>query len=124
MAISAGKNVDIFYVARDPLDAIASTFHRAQETGRYIPLEVLIKNHIDAVTNIRKAVQKYAGDDRVQILFLDNTGKNKLGLVDMSILDSFNYNNLPKYAEDILKKEFINGNISEEIYNRIIYGTR
>ena len=123
-ALAAGKDVDILYVARDPLEAIVSTFQRAQETGRYVPLDVLVKGHTDALMNIREAGKKYAGNDRVQIRVFDNTGKGSTSVKDIAFLDSLNYDNLSQRAKDALEQEFKNGKISEDLYHRILHGTR
>ena len=122
-ALAAEKNVNIFYVARDPLEAVIGTFHRAQETGRYVPLDVLVKGHVDAAENIRKVVNQYAGDPRVNVYFLDNTGKSAT-VSDVAIIDRMNYNNLMQRAYDALEMEYKNGRITEEVYRRIIRETR
>lgn len=123
-SLAAGKDVEIFYVARDPLDAIISTFHRAQETGRYVPLDILVKGHMDALTNIREAAKKYVDNDRVQIRVIDNTEKSIISIKDITFLDSLNYNNFAQRAKDALDKESQNGRITVDLYNRILHGVR
>ena len=121
-ALNAGKNVDIFFVVRDPLEAIASSFTRAKDKGRFIPLNVLVDMHLSARDNIRKAVELYANDSRVRIRFLDNTGTKPSGLADSSLLDKMNYNELQQRARAALETEYKNGNITEEIYRGILSG--
>lgn len=123
-SLAAGKDVEIFYVARDPLDAIISTFHRAQETGRYVPLDILVKGHMDALTNIREAAKKYVDNDRVRIRVIDNTEKSIISIKDITFLDSLNYNNFAQRAKDALDKELQNGRITVDLYNRILHGVR
>ena len=121
-ALNAGKNVDILFVVRDPLEAIISSFSRAKDKGRFIPLEVLVNMHLSARDNIQKAMVGYAKDDRVKIFFIDNTGAKPGGLAESSLLDKMNYNELQQRARAALETEYKNGNISEEIYRGILNG--
>ncbi|MCL1939931.1 MAG: zeta toxin family protein [Desulfovibrionaceae bacterium] len=122
-ALTAGKNVEIMFVVRDPLEAITSTFTRAEKAGRYIPLETLVNMHLSARDNIRKAMHLHAGDKRVKIYFVDNTtGAKPSGFTDAALLDRMNYENLYQRGRDALEQEYKNGTITKEIYLRILNG--
>ena len=121
-ALSAGKNVDIFFVARDPYEAIVSTFSRAETSGRIVPLDALVGMHKSAHQNIRQAFVKYAGDSRVRIFIVDNTQMGRTRVADVSLLDKADFTKLRERALTTLEQEYRNGNISEEIYLGILGG--
>lgn len=123
-ALSAGKNVNIFYVYRDPLEAYTSGVLKraevgAQEsgTGRIVSPDTHIDTHQGSREVIEKLAQKYAGNDKVNIEVLDNShGEGNTKVISIADLPKPDYSNLHGKLSDALEKEYAEGRISEGTY--------
>jgi hypothetical protein len=80
-ALDAGRQVRILYVYRDPVDALVNgALPRAERqalkygTGRTVPLSEHARTHIGVRDVMERLAEKYAGDERVQIVARDNSG--------------------------------------------------
>ena len=117
-ALAAGKEVKIMYVARDPVDALVSgALPRAMHRGRTVLLSEHLKTHVGSAEAIQKIAEKYAGDDRVQVLYIDNTrdrGGEQIG--DASLPKSLQFDKIEQRLKEALEGEYAAGRISETVY--------
>jgi len=122
-ALKAKREVVIGYTARDPVEAFYGVLERAMRqekelgTGRTVPLEVFVRQHIDARENIDKLATIYGDNPNVRILGIDNTlGKGKAKGVPLADIPKFNYNGLEEKLHEILREEYQAHRISESVY--------
>lgn len=121
-ALNAGKDVEVDYVYRDPVDSFENgVVPRAIETGRAISIKEFIRTHVDSLDTIKKLQTDYSGDDKVKINIVDNTkGKGNEQVSSFDKIDIKNYspvelsNQLNSVADNLLKE----GKISEQLYNQ------
>lgn len=74
-ALNAGKDVEVNYVFRDPLEAFEEgVIPRAERTGRTIPISQYADIHLESQKTVQQLLGDYAGNDRVKINLIDNTG--------------------------------------------------
>ena len=101
-ALAAGRDVDIVYVYRDPVDALVNgAIPRAERqvkkfgTGRTVPLREHARTHAGVRPTIEAIAARYADDPRVRVAAIDNSGgKGQQKLVDLA--------SLPRVEEDSL----------------------
>jgi hypothetical protein len=121
--LATGRKVDLFHVARDPLDAWQGALKRSVEEGRVLPLEVWAEAHAGAPDVFRKAIAKYKNNPNVNIQVIDNTGPfGSAKSVDFDFLEgrAFDKDELITEGRRLLEQEYKNGNITEEIYQRTL----
>jgi hypothetical protein len=73
-ALTAGRNVLLFYIDRPPELAMAGIIDRSVETGRTIPIPVIAQNHASAQRTFLGLYEKYQDDPRVRFYVVDNPG--------------------------------------------------
>lgn len=118
-ALTAGKNVDIVYVHRDPVDAYKAAMDRATEegAGRLPPIDAHIKSHQDAAAALPQIAAKYADDPRVTVSVLNNKGTG--GNAPMGSIESVanqDYTGIRNALDDTVADRFASGNLSEAQY--------
>jgi hypothetical protein len=130
-ALSAGKNVKIAYVYRDPTEALEQgALKRAtrQEgefgSGRTVRLEDHVNTHVQSNETIRELAAHYKGDERVQIAIIDNShGPGKAQVIPLSQLRTLAYNEVYEKASAALDQAYNGGQISSAIYHGFRAGT-
>lgn len=119
-ALATGRDVQIAYVARDPVEALThGALPRAMGSGggRTVPLSEHIKTHVGAATTIKQIAEHYADNPNVQIHYIDNTkGKGGATLSDKTLPDKLNFENLSERLHSALKAEHEAGRISTRVY--------
>jgi hypothetical protein len=119
-ALDSGRNVQIAYVARDPIESLVQgALPRAMGSsgGRTVPLVEHAATHTGSATAIQELAAYYAGDSRVQIHYIDNThGRGGAKLGDASLPKSLDFSNLHQRLETALKGEYDAGRISTRVY--------
>jgi hypothetical protein len=123
-ALTAGANVRIVHVQRDPVDALVhGALPRAvrQEkefgSGRTVPLKEHARTHRGAAQVILKLADKYKNDPRVDIQVIDNTrGKNGQQVTDLGFVRGFDYTGLEGKLNEALKQQYESGAISQAIF--------
>ncbi len=127
-ALESGHNVDILYVYRDPVDAFVNgNVPRAARTGRIVPIDVHVDTHVSSLETIRKVAQKYAGDSRVNIRVVDNSGgKGQAGEVPIDFLSDKRYDKdeLRKVLTNELETAKAQNKVSDEAYDGYRRGFR
>lgn len=129
-ALAAGYEASIFYVYREPVDAlVGGALPRAERmavekgSGRTVPLNEHLNTHFGTPTTAVKLVEKYADNPRVKIQTVDNSlGRGNEQLVPT--LDFFrgkvynrgNAEQIKQAAREALDAEFQGGRISETTY--------
>ncbi len=126
-ALAAGKQVMIAYTYRDPVVALREgALPRAMRqeaehgSGRTVPLVEHLRTHIGSRVAIERIAAHYAGDSRVRLQVIDNSGTPeqvktaKLGSIPK--FDAEAYNQLREQAIHTLEAEHAAGRISDAVY--------
>lgn len=113
-ALSADWTVVIVYVHRPFEAAVRGVIHRAVETGRTVPLNVLAADHVNAPLTVLRLAQEYPGDERVQVFVIDNSSEDVRYARVLAGTDALDFlvqirhndtNTLTHQAEEILQDE-------------------
>lgn len=117
-ALASGRNVDILFTYRDPVDALKSgALPRAMRMGRTVPLNEHAKTHVGSLDTLRELQQRYADNDRVTIRVLDNNhGKGGAKLSSVEALPRLDYNTVLGDLNAALEAEFAAGKISRAVF--------
>ncbi len=123
-ALSAGRDVEIMYVYRDPVEALQlGALTRAERqikefgTGRTVPLEEHAKTHLGVRPVMEEVARRYADDPRVQMRFIDNSrGRGNQALVDLASIPHVEQNGLHERLTAALEEERRAGRISDATY--------
>jgi hypothetical protein len=117
-ALASGRNVDIVYTYRHPVDALVNgVLPRAKRMGRTVPLEEHAKTHVGSLDTVRELSQKYADDSRVRIQVIDNShGKGNARLSSVEALPRLDYNAVVGELDAALEAAYKSGAITDAIY--------
>lgn len=117
-ALASGRNADILFTYRDPVDALKNgALPRAMRMGRTVPLNEHAKTHVDSLDTLRELQQRYAGNERVTIRVLDNNhGKGGAKLSSVEALPRLDYNAVLGDLNAALETEFAAGKISRTVF--------
>lgn len=116
-ALNSGRNVAVRYTFRDPVEALTrGVLPRAMETGRTVPLEAHEATHVGSRKAIEQLAAKYAGDPRVSITAVDNSGGiEQLREVNVDDLPTIEETGLKERLQDALNQEHAAGRISDAV---------
>lgn len=122
-ALAAGRNVEIAYVYRDPVEALTGgAIPRAQRqaekfgTGRTVPLGEHAKTHEGVRPTMEALAERYANDDRVAITAIDNSrGRGQSQIVPLESLPKGADNNLRERLQEALDEAHAGG-LAEDLY--------
>ncbi len=122
-ALAAGRDVDIVYVYRDPVDALTNgAIPRAQRqverfgTGRTVPLREHARTHAGVRPTIEALAVRYADDPRVNIDVIDNSGgKGQQKMTDLASLPRVEEDSLHGSLQDALDQARAGG-LAEDLY--------
>src|SRR5258708_34738650 len=95
-ALKAGKRLGVIYVHRSIEAAAVGALVRAKSNKRIYPIDKLSSGHYEAQRTVLSLQLKYAGNDRVGFLVLDNSGdlyQTKLAPVNLLEQHSVKYSN-------------------------------
>lgn len=120
-ALAAGRDVDIRYVWRDPIEALVGkgrhgALERAAKRGRTVPLVEHVRTHVGANQTIRQLAEKYADDPRVSWRVFDNSGDGPPRLMRLADLPPLTYDVVAHGAEAALEAERAAGRVSDDVY--------
>lgn len=123
-ALSAGKEVKIAYVHREPTEALEQgALKRAMRqegefgSGRTVPIEEHVNTHVGANNSAREIAAHYANDPRVTMRIIDNSrGAGRAQLIDLEKLPHIDYNTTHEEAVAALEAAHTQGRISEPVY--------
>ncbi len=117
-ALASGRDVTVMYVYRDPVEALTGgALPRAMRSGRTAPLDVLQKSHTGSRKVIDQLAEKYAGDDRVTIVAIDNSrGKNNAAVVALDQIPQISDTGLGEKLNEALENAYATGQITEQVY--------
>lgn len=129
-ALAHGFDVKISYVHNDIQTALDNALSRAENmrtklgSGRTVPLEEHLNTHIGAPSTIAELAERYAGNNRVEVAAIDNTGNVTVPIHPEHALDfirqkRYNVNNeqLSKQLEKQIHDAHQSGHIGEETKN-------
>jgi hypothetical protein len=116
-ALATGRQVRILYTFRDPVEALTGgALPRAMRMGRTVPLKEHARTHQGSAETIREIAKKYAGDDRVELIVIDNSkGKNKAEISSLDKLPRQDYNGIKEKLYAALEAEHQAGRISDQV---------
>lgn len=122
-ALTAGRDVDIVYVYRDPVDALVNgAIPRAQRqaerygSGRTVPLREHARTHSGVRPTIEAIAARYADDPRVSVTAIDNSqGRGKQKVVDLASLPRVEETSLHGSLQDALDQARTGG-LAEDLY--------
>lgn len=121
-ALQAGKDVEIAYIWRDPVDALVNgALPRAMRMGRTVPISEHARTHVGAARVIKELARRYEADERVSIQVIDNShgrGGARLGALDR--IPDLEYNRVREELSAALDAAYRSGKISDAVYR----GTR
>jgi hypothetical protein len=120
-ALDAGRDVQIMYVYRDPVEALTGgALPRAERqakefgSGRTVPLSEHAKTHVGVRHVMEALAEKYKNDPRVDIRAFDNSrGKGKGAFVDLANIPKVDQNGLHERLKAALLQEHQAGRISD-----------
>lgn len=116
-AIAAGKQVNILWVGRDPIDALKGAIKRAVKIGRTVPLSEHAKTHVGAAATVERLLEHYQGNRNVQFVFLDNAGaKGEVTVAGPELPRSYDFNNLELRLKEALDAEYKAGGVPDHVY--------
>lgn len=120
-ALDAGRDVQILYVYRDPVEALTGgALPRAERqakkfgSGRTVPLTEHAKTHTGVRPVMEALAEKYKDDPRVDIRAYDNSrGKDNGAFVDLANIPKVDQNGLHERLKAALHQEHQAGRISD-----------
>lgn len=120
-ALDAGRDVQILYVYRDPVEALTGgALPRAERqakkfgSGRTVPLSEHAKTHVGVRPVIEALAEKYKDNPRVDIRAYDNSrGKDNGAFVDLANIPKVDQNGLHEKLKEALHQEHRAGRISD-----------
>lgn len=123
-ALDAGKSVRIIYTYRDPKQAlIEGALPRAMGqkkrygSGRTVPLEAHADTHVGARRVVQELAERYAGDNRVKITVIDNTGpRGSAKVTELAKLPALEYDSTREQLPQALDEEHAAGRIDRATY--------
>lgn len=117
-ALASGKSVRIYHVMRDPIvSLVEGSLPRAMQSGRTVNLLAHAAAHEQANATARRLLDHYAGNPDVEILIVDNRGaKDEAHFAGVDILADANYTDQVPRLIQALNTEYLNGKISQEVY--------
>lgn len=117
-ALASGRDVDILFTYREPVDALKSgALPRAMRMGRTVPIAEHAKTHVGSLDTLRELQQRYAENERVTIRVLDNNhGKGGARLSSVEALPRLDYNTVLGDLNAALESEFAAGKISRTVF--------
>lgn len=117
-ALRADKQVQIYYVWRDPVDALVNgALPRAKRMGRTVPIEEHARTHVGAAQVVKQLAKRYEQDERVSIQVIDNShGKGKATLGSIDQVPDLPYNRVREDLDAALESAYRSGAISEAVY--------
>lgn len=123
-ALEAGRNVNIVYVYRDPVESLtegaltrAERMKKALGSGRTVPIEEHLKTHVGVREVIPQLMEQYKDNPKVSIGVINNTfGKGNAKASTLEELPVFNPAEMSTKLRDALENELKTGKISKETY--------
>jgi hypothetical protein len=125
-ALAAGKQVQILYTYRDPVEALtggalprAMRQERELGSGRTVPVAEHAKTHIGAAKVVRQIAEKYAADPRVNVTAVDNSlgkGKARISNLDLVPKPDLAHNEMEGKLNEAIQQQRETGKISESVY--------
>lgn len=123
-ALDSGRNVQVMYVYRDPVDAMRhGALIRAERqakkfgSGRTVPVSAHVETHVEALGSVRGLIKHFAGDDRFSVKTFDNSfGKGNVREVDIDSVKDLQYDVVNKDVIHTIEEAYQHGEISAQTY--------
>lgn len=111
-ALNAGKDVEIKFIQRDPVESFVSVIERSKNNRRIVPIDVFVKGHIDSRNTINKIVDEYSGNERVKIELVGDT------------TDQITSEDLLTKIKSVADEMYKSGKITEDQYRNLGLGLK
>jgi hypothetical protein len=123
-ALDSGRNVQVMYVYRDPVDAMRhGALIRAEGqakkfgSGRTVPVSAHVETHVEVLGSVRGLIKHFAGDDRFSVKTFDNSfGKGNAREVDIDSVKDLQYDVVNKDVIHTIEEAYQHGEISAQTY--------
>jgi hypothetical protein len=119
-AKAAGNQVEVFFVHRDPVEALANgVLPRAMYEGRVVDLEAHARMYRDAAENFAYLCRKYSGDPNVAFRAIDNSRipePPRPMPLEEAVRIRYSTSDLRPKLVATLEREYAAGRISESVY--------
>ena len=123
-ALDSGRNAKIVYTYRDPVEALtggslsrAVNMKKEYGSGRTVPLEEHMKNHMGSREVVGQLLEMYKDDPRVAIDVIDNSrGAGNQVLTTLDKIPQVTDNGLLSKLNKALEMEYASGRIPKDIY--------
>jgi hypothetical protein len=101
-ALDSGRNVQVHYIYRDPLEAWRWTKIRAanEGAGRTVTPQIHAFTHAHAASTVARLAEEFAGDPRVQFRFYENAEGQGLTPGGIELARKGNYTNLRERIDE------------------------
>lgn len=127
--IASGKEINVLYVYRDPVDAwvngvIKRMLTNKSEGGRIVPMRIFLENTEGSYKTVRQLLPKFSGNKQVKISLIDNSlGLGKTDWMNLEKFQSIEYgDDLRKKLIEETKKLLDAGKITAEQYDKLVNG--
>jgi predicted LPLAT superfamily acyltransferase len=102
-ALESGRMVSIVFVYRDPVVSFTGgVLPRAQETGRIVPMEVILDSHLGSLETIVKIATAFKNNPQVAIVIVDNDSA-QTNIADLAFIES----RTRKYGREELRAKLL-----------------
>lgn len=129
-ALNAGRNVNIAYTYRDPVEALtegalsrAMRMKKELGTGRTVPIEEHAKTHLGSRETLDQLLQKYESHPNVDFTVINNSlGKDKAIVTHPENIPYHDPDTVIKDLRQALEDQFKSGKIDLDVYKGTLNG--
>ena len=103
-ALASGRGVEIRFVYRTPANAAESVIKRANETRRTVPMEKLVKSHVQSLQTVKQVLRECADavkHEKLSVTAIDNNGAR---IEDARVFESIDQ--VPEETQDAVREQF------------------
>lgn len=103
-ALASGRGVEICFVYRTPANAAESVIKRANETRRTVPMEKLVKSHVQSLQTVKQVLRECADavkHEKLSVTAIDNNGAR---IEDARVFESIDQ--VPEETQDAVREQF------------------
>jgi hypothetical protein len=123
-ALDAGRQIDLVYVYRDPVEALvqgslsrAMNMKAEKGSGRTVPLKEHIKTHTGSREVIGQLQEIYGDNPNVRFGIIDNRyGKDQAKRASLEDLPTIDSKTIEKDLRNALEEQYKSGKIDKDIY--------
>ena len=117
LALSLGNDVRIYYVYREPVEALRNgVLTRAERTGRTVTIDALVKGHAGSSNAVRKLQSEFGDNPKFKLIAIDNSrGQGNAKIVDLKDITPVIQSGLKERLQNATENEYQSGRIGETV---------